>query len=556
MASESLHRHSRHELGESWVVESDEDSGSPKGGDPRSSPLGAQDTYNITRREYDKVDRASPTATVPRRTSRNTARESSEPDLVMPSIHEDIVDGSWVSANGRNLREQPKRRAVKSATPAGGRPGRPSTKGPDKATKANERDYAESPLDELAGTVAGMLRSMLGWIVDVFGKALRNLKTPISWLVAGYIFVGFLFLLKNLMFSSVYSALSPICKLPGSSLLNLPMCHSPISVNYKGEQRPPVEFDQLMTVQSKFEEVLEESAGGVSLPLDMKRGETSIRDLRQVVRFSQLHSKNELVLEFDGFIETARIASYDLQKFNSHVGRGVDNILATARWTKRVLDDIAIRDSSRGTLQTFGTKLLAPFQPLQFTADALLDQYIQHTRIVEDEIHRLIAEAQALLQVLQNLEDRLDVIHGIATRDNTHAQTSKDEILTHLWTQLGGNRRKLGKYDSQLRLLDHVGEYRRSAWAHVSGTILKLQAMGAELEELRERVGSAELLRDTRADVPLAVHIENIELGVERLEAGREKARGVEKEYLRRTLDRGRDGEGDREGAGRMIDGR
>jgi hypothetical protein len=40
----------------------------------------------------------------------------------------------------------------------------------------------------------------------------------------------------------------------------------------QGEQTPPVEFDQLMTVQSKFEEVLEESAGGVSLPLDMKEG--------------------------------------------------------------------------------------------------------------------------------------------------------------------------------------------------------------------------------------------------------------------------------------------
>ena len=52
-----------------------------------------------------------------------------------------------------------------------------------------------------------------------------------------------------------------------------------------------MEFDQLMTVQSKFEEVLEESAGGVSLPLDMKRGEASVRDLRQLVRYSQLHSK-------------------------------------------------------------------------------------------------------------------------------------------------------------------------------------------------------------------------------------------------------------------------
>jgi len=391
--------------------------------------------------------------------------------------------------------------------------------------------------------VVGILRPILGGILDVFGGAIKILKPFISYVIAIYLLLGLMLFLRNLMTRSVYSALSPICRLPGSSFLNLPMCHSPVSVNYKGEQTPPVQFDQLMTVQSKFEEVLEESAGGVSLPLDMKRGETSIRDLRQVVRFSQLHSKNELVLEFDGFIETARIASYDLQKFNSHVGRGVDNILATARWTKRVLDGIAARDGSRGALQSFITdRVLAPFQPLKFTEDALLDQYIQHTRIVEDEIHRLIAEAQALLLVLQNLEDRLDVIHGIATRDNTHAQLSKDEILSQLWTQLGGNRSKLGKYDSQLRLLQQVGEYRRTAWAHVSGTILKLQAMGAELEELRERVGSAELLRD-RAHVPLSVHIENIELGVERLEAGRNQAKRVENEYLRKTLDRGKEDE-------------
>jgi hypothetical protein len=47
----------------------------------------------------------------------------------------------------------------------------------------------------------------------------------------------------------------------------------------------------LMSVQSKFEEVLVESAGSVSLPLDMKRGEASIRDLRQLVKYSHVNSK-------------------------------------------------------------------------------------------------------------------------------------------------------------------------------------------------------------------------------------------------------------------------
>jgi hypothetical protein len=198
---------------------------------------------------------------------------------------------------------------------------------------------------------------------------------------------------------------------------------------------------------------------------------------------------------------------------------------------------MAYKKSSRGIVPAFiQDTFLAPFRPVEFTEAALLDQYIQHTRIVSGEIERLIEEAQALLMVLQNLEDRLDVIHSIAMHDNIAAQASKDEILTHLWTLVGGNRAQLGKYNNQLGLLRQVGQYRKVAWAHISGTILKLQAMGAELEELRTRVSSAEVLRDHK-QTPLAVHLENIRLGVERLEAGRERARILEQDHVRRVVD-------------------
>lgn len=249
--------------------------------------------------------------------------------------------------------------------------------------------------------------------------------------------------------------------------------------------------------------------------------------------------RNELVLEFDGFIETARIASYDLQKFNSHVGRAVDSVIATTRWTTRVLDGIQERDASRGSINAFiNDKLLAPFQPVKFTEGILLDQYIQHTRIVEEEINKLIDEAQAILLVLNNLDDRLDVIHGIATRDGMHTEALKEETLSGLWAMVGGHRGKLNKMDRQLHLLQQVGVYRKNAYAHVSGTIIRLQAMGANLEDLRERVGSPELLRD-RIDIPLSVHLENIQKGVERLEDSRQNARKLEDEHIRRTLERG-----------------
>ena len=526
------------ELGDSWVVN---DSGSDASLEDDAPKQELPQRRTSRTKPLNNRNAATPLRSPVK--GRRSSRSSSavpEPELIMPSIHEDGLGASWTgdrSALKANTRSQ--QRQTKTTRPNGA------------STMLEESGSANRPRHETARGNSDMFNSALNaaegiveWLLDVLVGALKNLKRPISWVVAAYLFAGLMILVQNLLTNSVYSALSPICRIPGSSLLHLPMCQSKSLALRKEDADGPVEFDQLMNVQSRFEEVLEQAAAGVSLPLDMKRGETSIRDLRQIVRFSQLGSRNELVLEFDGFIETARIASYDLQKFNSHVGRGVDNVLSTARWTQRVLDDMANKKSSRGVIPAFiNDKLLAPFQPIQLTESKLLDQYIQHSHIVSEEIETLIAEAQALLQILQNLEDRLEVIHGIGYRDNIHIQGSKDEVLSKLWTMLGGNRGTLGKHNRQLELLRHVGEYRKMAWAHVSGTILKLQAMGAELEELRERVGSAEVLR-YRVDIPLAVHLESIRLGVERLEQGREAARELERNHLQRVLDKGKEAEG------------
>ena len=521
------------QVSDSWVVESDgDDDYTP----PPTMSASTQDQF------IRKSRRSAEPAEAPRK--RKPARVSAEPEFIMPSIHQNgSVGGSWLGEE----KQQPQQSRVKR---------RDSPQGPDRPNRYVQKvkrrreptvqDHVETSVEYLLS----LAFPILTYIRDIIGIALTSLKAPIGYLLAIYLVIGSFVFFRNLLFTSITSALSPICRVPGVGLLHLPICRSNIPINYNDtDEPPPVRFDRLMQVQDKFDEVLKEAAGGASLPLDMKRGETSIRDLRQLVKHSTLQSRNELVLEFDGFIETARIASFDLQKFNSHVGRGVDNILATARWTKRVLDGIAERDAVRGRLSSFvNDKVLAPFQPVKFNEDMLLDQYLQHTRVVEEEVTRLTEEAQALLMILTNLEDRLDVINGVAIKDDIKARGSKEEVLSQLWTMLGGNRSKLGKFNSQLRLLSQVNAYRQNAIAHVTGTLVKLQAMGADLEELRDRVGGVELL-GTRGPVSLRLHIENIEMGVERLEKGRQNARQLESDEREKTLGK------DREGA-KMIDER
>ena len=377
----------------------------------------------------------------------------------------------------------------------------------------------------MSNNIGSFIRPVLLWIFDVLGGTLQTLKTPISYALAIWFFFGVLIFTRNLLFTSVQSALTPLCRIPGISLLELSLCGRSGSVSYKSGQAPAVEFDQLMTVQSRFEEILEQSAGSVSLPIDMKHTGASIRDLRTRIRHSNLKSKSVILFEIDGFIDTIRIATFDLQKFNAHVGSAVDRILSTTRWTERRLGEIKDAEYSRGAVASFiNDRLFIPFQPLKFSEDALTDQYIKHTSIVKERIADLLDEGLRLMALLESLEDKLDAIHEISIQEWNDAKASREEVLAQLWTKLGGNASKLGKFNSQIALVNQMNVYRRSALEHVHETILKLQAIDAELEQLKERVGSVEVLRDKK-DIPLSVHIENIQLGVQRLEAERESTK-------------------------------
>lgn len=515
------------DLGDSWVKDETTDDGdiswtaedTPSEGEyEETSVINKSRTINTTERQEHK--------------GANNVSSVHEPQLIMPTPSTE--DLSLPQPRQRKQKPTPSRSSKPEMRTARSTPSRKQHK--------SHTENGSDLFDRLVAMVGGFLSNLL----DIVGDSLKLLKKPLSWGLAIYAVLVAVQLIQNWATNSVYTALSPICRIPGTSLLGLPFCQPYDGDRPRlsaGSETPDPEFDALMKVQGQFESIMEDTSTGMALPMNMKKTETSIRDLRTLVRFSHLPSRNELMLEFDGFIETARTASYELQKFNSHVGRGVDIVLSTARWTQRTLDGINVEQqesAQRGLIPAFiSDTVLAPFKPIKFTESRLLDQYIQHTQIVSSEIDRLIEEAQAVLLILQDLDDRLEVIHGVAVRDNIQAQGTKDEILAELWTKIGGNQAKQRQVSNQLKLLAQVTQYRRMAFTHVASTIVKLQSMSIELEELRDRVGQAGALKEAGVNhVPLAVHIENIRLGVERLEIGREKAKELAQKQYRGILDR------------------
>ncbi|KAK8061494.1 hypothetical protein PG994_007860 [Apiospora phragmitis] len=380
--------------------------------------------------------------------------------------------------------------------------------------------------DKFAASTPTFVFNVVSWCLSVLGAGM---------------------MVRNMVTNSISTSLSPLCRIPGASMLDLPFCPDLPTVPGSGG-KTPVEFDELMNVQSDFEKVLEDSARGVSLPMEMKRAEASVRDLRTLVKYSDLPAREELVYEFDGYIDNVRIIATDLQTFNTHVGSAVDSVISINRWTSRYIDSIAAeREANDNMLARWSGWLFSPFQPQVFDERMLLDKYVEHTSLVSEKIANLIVEAQATLRVLSQAENNLQLINEHVVRSGNEVKAKKSEVFWDLWTLVGANNKRLNNLKAQLGLLKAVEGQRTSAREQLIGLVHDLGDIQTKLSDLRDRVVAPELLAD-QTSIPLSVHIETINAGVERLESARSRIRAEENDRIQQALSRARDEE-------RLIDG-
>ncbi|KAI1464054.1 uncharacterized protein F4812DRAFT_444358 [Daldinia caldariorum] len=406
--------------------------------------------------------------------------------------------------------------------------------------KPNELPREPTLLERFTGSIPGFLFDLAAWLLGIFRLAFRYAQWPLAILLAVYLIIGAGIMAKNMIISSVSAPLAPLCRIPGVSLANLPFCAKD-SPSGQRDGSSVVEFDELMNVQAQFEKVLEDSAQGVSLPMDMKRSEASVRDLRTMVKYSELPTRAELVHEFDNYIEIVRAGANGLQMFNTHVGGAVDSIISINRWTSRYIDSIAMnREAHNNMLSRFSDWVFSPFQVSVFDERALLEKYVEHTALVSDKIANLIVEAQGIMRILSEAENSLEVINEHVVRTNNVVKEKHDEVFWDIWTLVGANHRRLHNLKAQLGLLQQVDTQRNSAVQRLDSLVHDLYDIQTKLSDLRDRVAAPELLADY-STIPLAVHIETINAGVERLESARSRIRAEENERLRQALQRSRE---------------
>lgn len=180
-----------------------------------------------------------------------------------------------------------------------------------------------------------------------------------------------------------------------------------------------------------------------------------------------------------------------------------------------------------------GLSLLWPFNSHSTTQGVVLKTFDEAMSVLSAQTERTILEAELNLGHLARLEQHLLTIQEIVSREDASLTVAQEDLLSDLWTKLGGNQRERRGFERHLALLKNVGAYRSRALAHVAAALQTLQAMSADMEELRERVAAPEIVGDR---IPVEVHMKSIRAGIERLREGRSKAKEREATVLKSIL--------------------
>lgn len=168
------------------------------------------------------------------------------------------------------------------------------------------------------------------YVVNLVVNTLQYLRQPLAICMCFYV----LTFITGYISESFYRTLSPMCTIPGLS--GLSVCQLPVVSKADSSPAPSstseviprlADYLMLMNTQSKsFKKLLQESAGGSALSLEIKMAEMAALDIRTRVQItgSNLSTRGGLTTYLSIFIDNARKTARRLQRLSSKIGGMVD----------------------------------------------------------------------------------------------------------------------------------------------------------------------------------------------------------------------------------------
>ncbi|KAF9574248.1 hypothetical protein EC968_007172 [Mortierella alpina] len=255
--------------------------------------------------------------------------------------------------------------------------------------------------------------------------------------------------------------------------------------------------------------VLLPKGGGKPLPLLLKQAELATVDLKVLVSHSRLPKERKKLLteQLEKFHLGAKATGRQMQFLQVEANAYMDVLRIKNVYLIAALDRLEQQQQQRtmtmkdegvsgggGRVENEGLGVIGRIAVLWDRVwDFFTGSYELQTVASEQKLQSLyqttMEEARTHIRdLIVQAQDLLQSIHEITTQERRAQKTAHGEVLSQLWSKLGGNRLQRGLFEENLGLLQDIGVQRQLTVGQIQTALLKLTDFEAEIGVLRERV--------------------------------------------------------------------
>jgi hypothetical protein len=283
--------------------------------------------------------------------------------------------------------------------------------------------------------------------------------------------------------------LGEVCQLPLMALL--PPCKaSPPS------QPQTDRVQQLLDVQSSFEDILEGTTEAMPMQMHLKLSEMGILRATLRIRYSQLPLKHDLESAHAKFARDIPEAAAALQNFILQTNYLFDSISGSLRYTVQQIEKLHVDSANR----SFAARLFYK----KSDQSSLINSYLDHIGHLSTDVASLIDLAQTSDQKLVGLHKAWNKIDTQKHRSLNMIREERD-IKAKFGRRLGWFWDDVTKMDRQREFLLELQEMHQPALIFVERARFGLEKVQMQLQQIKQSFAIEGLRYDGMA---LAVHLE------------------------------------------------
>ncbi|KAK4229123.1 hypothetical protein QBC38DRAFT_473214 [Podospora fimiseda] len=301
--------------------------------------------------------------------------------------------------------------------------------------------------------------------------------------------LGAVFYVATLAFNgntpSLTKVLSPICRLPQVSSLDLAICSA--APDHEAEEVPKMqsfEMDPFLEIQTDFARTVEQALGRGQFHSKVLGYAEAVKDCEGLSQEDGLEVNEEPLQQFLQYVDAVKSVGQQYWSFEKSLEGAVDYLPHISSTAARELTEDTEEVPTWANQNALANRIYSWFTPTKLSQQQVLDTYAKHLGDVFAKVNDVVSDGRRLLKELDTAGEELEKARSLFQTEQQRSKESKGlDLVAKLWSRFVGSKNLI---DQQVEMMDELSQAHSMVRKQVSELTSKIEDTLSRLYALRK----------------------------------------------------------------------